>query len=309
VALTGILGVLVPFGLGFAVVLLLPDLWGTQVQNRLVIFALFMGTALSISALPIIARILVDLNLMQKETGVVVMAAATINDLIGWTLFALILSALTPGGSSAEKPWVALILTLGFSVAIVYIGRLIGRPALRWLRTRISWPSGFIAATSIMILAAAVAAEAIGIHAIFGAFLLGVALGRSHAERNQDHDTIYQFAVSFFAPLYFVSIGLKVNFIEHFDFMVSLIILLTACVGKICGAGLGAFWGGMKLKEALVVGFGMNARGAMEIILASVALKHNLIDQRIFVALIFMALITSLLSGPVMQRLMRGESS
>jgi len=199
VALTGIFGVLIPFGLGFAMVLLLPDLWGTQVKNRLVIFALFMGTALSISALPIIARILVDLNLMQKETGVVVMAAATINDLIGWTLFALILSTLTPGGSSAEKPWVALILTLGFSVAIVYIGRLIGRPALRWLRTRISWPSGFIAATSIMILAAAVAAEAIGIHAIFGAFLLGVALGRSHAERNQDHDTIYQFAVSFFS--------------------------------------------------------------------------------------------------------------
>ena len=97
----------------------------THVQNRLVIFALFMGTALSISALPIIARILVDLNLMQKETGVVVMAAATINDLIGWTLFALILSALTPGGSSAEKPWVALTLTLGFSVAIVYLGRYI----------------------------------------------------------------------------------------------------------------------------------------------------------------------------------------
>jgi Kef-type K+ transport system membrane component KefB len=160
-----------------------------------------------------------------------------------------------------------------------------------------------------MILASAVAAEAIGIHAIFGAFLLGVALGRSHAERNQDHDTIYQFAVSFFAPLYFVSIGLKVDFIEHFDWVVTLIILLTACVGKICGAGLGAFWGEMKIKEALVVGFGMNARGAMEIVLASVALQHNLIDQRIFVAFIIMALITSLLSAPVMQRLMKGENS
>jgi len=91
--------------------------------------------------------------------------------------------------------------------------------------------------------------------------------------------------------------------------VVTLIILLNACVGKICGASLGALLGGMKLKKALVVGFGMNARGAMEIILASVAIKHNLIDQRIFVALIIMALITSLLSGPVMQRLMKGENS
>jgi len=273
VALAGILGVLLPFGLGFAMVLLLPDLWGTQAQNQLFIFALFMGTALSISALPIIARILIDLNLMQKEIGVVVMAAATINDLIGWTLFALILSALTPGGLSGEKPWITLILALGFSVAIVFIGRLFGQGVLRWLRDHLSWPSGFIAVTSVMILAAAVAAEAIGIHAIFGAFLLGVALGRSHEERNQDHDTVYQFAVSFFAPLYFVSIGLKIDFIEHFDLVVTLIILLTACVGKICGAGLGALLGGMKLKKALVVGFGMNARGAMEIILASVALN------------------------------------
>ena len=309
VALTGFLGVLIPFGLGFAMVLLLPDLWGTRVQNQLFIFALFMGTALSISALPIIARILVDLNLMKKETGVVVMAAATINDLIGWTLFALILSALTPGGLSGEKPWITLILALGISVAIVCIGRLIGPGALRWLRAHLSWPSGFIAATSIMILASAVTVEAIGIHATFGAFLLGVALGRSHAERNEAQDIIYQFAVSFFAPLYFVSIGIKVNFIDHFDLLVTLIILLTACVGKIFGAGLGALLGGMKIKEALVVGFGMNARGAMEIILASVALKHNLIDQRIFVALIIMALITSLLSAPVMQRLMKGENS
>lgn len=74
---------MVPFGLGFGLVLFLPDLWGPQVQNRILIFALFMGTALSISALPIIARILVDLDLTQKEIGVVVMAAATINDLIG----------------------------------------------------------------------------------------------------------------------------------------------------------------------------------------------------------------------------------
>ena len=97
--------------------------------------------------------------------------------------------------------------------------------------------------------------------------------------------------------------------LEHFDLMVTLIILLKACVGKICGVGLGALLGEMKLKEALVVEFGKNARGAMEIILASVALKHNLIDQRIFVALIIMALITSLLSAPVMQRLMKGENS
>src|SRR4030042_1220101 len=114
---------------------------------------------------------------------------------------------------------------------------------------------------------------------------------------------VYRFAISFFAPIYFVSIGLKTNFAVNFDVPLILFILLIASTGKICGAGLGAWMGGMSLKDALAVGFGMNARGIMEIILASVALEYHLIDLRIFVALIIMALITSMISGPAIKQL------
>jgi len=205
VVLTGVLGVLVPFGLGFGLVLFLPDLWGPQVHNQIIIFALFMGTALSISALPVIARILVDLDLTQKEIGVIVMAAATINDLIGWSLFAVILSTSTLNNLPSKNLWVTLFLALGFSVLVLCVGRLTGQRALHWLRSHLRWPSGFIGVTSIIILVAAAAAEAIGIHAIFGAFLVGVAFSGSFGERNEAHDAIYHFAVSFFAPLYFVT--------------------------------------------------------------------------------------------------------
>jgi Kef-type K+ transport system membrane component KefB len=267
------------------------------------LFALFMGAALSISALPVIARILMDLKLIRQEIGVVVMTAATVNDLLGWSLFAVILSMIVPGSSNHSLA-VTLSLVLAFIGLTLALGRWLGQPLLRRVRLFLPWPSGFIGLTTILVLAASAAAEAIGIHAIFGAFLVGVGLGQNLEEENQAHEIIYQFAVSFFAPLYFVSIGLRADFAANFDWLLVLIVLLVACTGKIVGAGLGAWLGGMPFREALAVGFGMNARGAMEIILASVALEYNLIDQRVFVALVIMALVTSMLSGPVMQRLL-----
>ena len=142
---------------------------------------------------------------------------------------------------------------------------------------------------------------------VFGAYLVGIALGQSleSGEARDAHDITYQFALSFFAPLYFVSIGLKANFAANFDLPLVLLVLAVACVGKIGGAGLGARLGGMNLRESVAVGFGMNARGAMEIILASVALEAGLIDKRVFVALVIMAMVTSMLVGPVMKRLVR----
>ncbi|MCI0511812.1 cation:proton antiporter, partial [candidate division KSB1 bacterium] len=103
---------------------------------------------------------------------------------------------------------------------------------------------------------------------------------------------------SFFAPLYFVSIGLKVDFVMNFDPLLTLILIVLASIGKIVGAGTGAYLTGSKIRESLAIGMTMNARGAMEIILASVALEYHLIDQRVFVALVIMAFITSLLSIP-----------
>jgi Kef-type K+ transport system membrane component KefB len=308
VACTGILGIVVPFGLGFGSVLYLPALWGLQAHNQALLLALFVGVALSISALPVIARILMDLGLIKEEMGVIVLAAATMDDLIGWSLFALVLNAFVPGNADSSL-WGTLGLVVGFAALLLSLGRLLGQPILQWSQFGLAWPSGLIGVIAVLVLAVAALAEAIGLHAVFGAFLVGVALGQRLEEDNYASRVIHQFALSFFTPLYFVSIGLKADFVAHFDVLFVLVVLCMACVGKIGGAGLGAWLSGMTLREALAVGFGMNARGAMEMILASVALEYRLIDQRIFVALITMALVTSILSGPMLQRLMQKKTA
>ena len=310
IALTSFLGWIIPMGLGILAVRMFPGVWGAQAIHGGRAFGIFVGTALSISALPVIARILMDLKLIQKELGIVIMTAATLNDVIGWLLFAILLNVfLAPevgGDPRGERVWANLGLLIGFATVVLLAGRWLGRPVLHWVKTRLSWPSAFIGLTTVVMLGAAAVTELLGIHAIFGAYLVGIALGQSlePGEENDAHDVVYQFAVSFFAPLYFVSIGLRADFASNFDLPLVLLVLLIAIGGKISGASLGAWLGGMKPQEALAVGFGMNARGAMEIILASVALESGLIDERIFVALVIMALVTSMLGGPMMRVLM-----
>jgi Kef-type K+ transport system membrane component KefB len=131
---------------------------------------------------------------------------------------------------------------------------------------------------------------------------MGIAIGDSAHLREEAREIIHQFVTNIFAPLFFVSIGLQVNFIANFDFTIVIVILILAYICKVLGAGLGARIGGLSLNEALVVGFGMNARGAMEIILGTLALNAQLINSKVFVGLVIMALLTSLTSAPLMRR-------
>jgi Kef-type K+ transport system membrane component KefB len=115
-------------------------------------------------------------------------------------------------------------------------------------------------------------------------------------------EIIHQFITNFFAPIFFVSLGLRVNFVENFDLSIVLVVLVLAYIGKVFGASLGAYLGGMRNKNAIAIGFGLNARGAMEIILGTLALNANLISPKVFVALVIMALVTSLTSAPMMRK-------
>lgn len=301
-----VLGCAIPFGLGVASIHLFPELWGESAQNQGADFALFIGIALSISALPVITRILMDLELLHKPFGGIVITSATLNDLIGWALFALLLSHLNTSGPQRSLAY-TLILTFLFAAIVLAIGHWLGQPLFRWARQRLAFPSGFLGVSAVLIVLAAAVAETLNIHAIFGAFLVGVALYPVfHLDHgaSQVKEIVHQFAISLFAPLYFVSVGLKANFAAHFDLSLVLFMILLATLGKVGGAALGARLSKMTGRDSLAVGFAMNARGAMEMILASVALEVGLIDQRVFVALIIMALTTSMLSGPMLQWLL-----
>ena len=308
IAFTSLAGGTIPFALGFALVMLFPGLrWP---QDNPYLLALFMGTALSISALPVIARMLIETHLIDTKIGATVMASAMINDMIGWSLFALILHGLKPGqagGNPGSDFAAALVLVLGFTALILILGRWLLQPLLHHARYFKDWPGGLLTFLAALVVLAAVGAECAGIHGIFGAFLVGVALGQDRypGQEKRIHEMIQPFALNFFAPLYFVSVGLKTDFTGQFDGPLVLWVFLIACLGKILGASLGAMLGGMSGREALTVGVGLNARGAVEIILATVALEQHLIDQRIFVALVAMAFATTLVSGPLLQGLAR----
>jgi Kef-type K+ transport system membrane component KefB len=303
----GLVGTLVPIGVGVALVYLLPrDFWGPAVSAHFFSFALFLGMNLANSANPVIARVLMDLGLLNGEIGTLIMTATIVDDLINWTVFAVILSDIAPSGQAAATSLpIGIALVVSFFFVILGVGRWLGPRALHWVKSYVTWPSGFIALTALVILVAGSIAEGLGIHAFLGAFLVGVALGGNDEERNEAHDVISHFALSFFAPIYFVSMGMTTNFITNFDGLLVLLILVVACVSKVGAVLLGARLAGMPLnRETWAIGFGLNARGATGIILAGVGLANGVIDARIFVAVVVMALITSLMSGPLMNMLL-----
>jgi Kef-type K+ transport system membrane component KefB/mannitol/fructose-specific phosphotransferase system IIA component len=300
----GIAGIVVPFALGFATAWYLPGLLGRETGANPLIFALFLATALSISALPVIAKTLMDLNLYRSDLGMLVVAAAVLNDLVGWIVFAVILGMLgsSPTALSiGQTIWV----TLGFALTMLTVVRWALNRSLPWIQAHTSWPGGVLGFALSLALIAAAFTEWIGIHAIFGSFLAGVALGDSRHLREKTRATIEQFVSFIFAPLFFASIGLKVNFIANFDLLLVVVVLVIATIGKVLGCGLAGLLSGLGRREAWALGFGLNARGAMEIILGLLALKNGMIGERLFVALVVMALVTSLMSGPLLQHLLR----
>ena len=309
--LIGLIGTLLPIAAGVGLAYALPrHFWGPAVQSHFFAFALFLGMNLANSANPVLGRILMDLGLLNGDIGKLCMTATVFDDLVNWALFAVILSEIAPSGpgSAANLPLTVGLVLLVFAV-ILGVGRRVGPRALCWIKENLAWPSGYIAATAVVILVAASLTERLGIHAFLGAFLVGAALSGQGAPFQEAHDVITRFALAFFAPIYFVSMGMTTNFVANFDVGLVLVIIAAALASKLAGVLLGARASGMPLdRESWAVAFGLNARGATGIILAGVGLAAGLIDERIFVAIAVMALATSLLAGPAMNRLLAGRS-
>lgn len=185
------------------------------------------------------------------------------------------------------------------------IGRGLLNRLLPWINKKLAWPGGLLSLSLSLCFLAAAFTEYIGIHAVFGAFIIGIALGDSEHMSERAKEIVHQFINNIFAPLFFVAIGLKVNFLANFDLWLTLVILVIAFAGKIIGSGIGTRLGGFTWRESLAAGFGMNARGAMGIILGIVALENGIINEKVFVSLVIMALITSMTSGPLMRWMLK----
>lgn len=294
-------GMVVPFLVGFVVAWFAPQSIGVHADADPLIFALFFATALSISALPVIAKTLMDLNLYRSDFGMVIVSAAIVDDVTGWIIFAIVLGMIGSAGGPPNHIGLTIACTLLFAIVMLTVVRWLIHRMLPYIQAYTHWPGGVLSFALTLALFSAALTEWIGIHAIFGAFLAGVAIGDSSHLRERTRATIENFVSFIFAPLFFASIGLRINITSHFDLPIILAVLIIACAGKLSGCWLGGKWAGMPPRDRWAIAFGMNARGAMEIILGLLAWEAGVIRQRLFVALVIMALVTSMMAGPMLQ--------
>ncbi len=304
--LVAIAGMGLPFTIAFVIAWSAAPWFGPPEAPRLAV-ALFIGIALSITALPVIAKILIDLNMIKSDIGMVVMSAAMLNDLIGWLAFAVVMAIVSAGDGSADMSQVGRVLlyTLIFMAVAMTVLRWAFHRAMPWIQAHLSWPGGVLGVILVLCLLCAAATEWIGIHAIFGAFIAGVLIGDSHHLRQRTRDTVHEFIANAFAPIFFAGVGLHVNIWADFHVGLVLLCLLIAVGGKLAGSFLGATWSGMQKREGLAVGFGMVAQGTMGLILGRLALQLNLITEAMFVAIMTVAILTSLISGPAMRKMVQ----
>jgi Kef-type K+ transport system membrane component KefB/mannitol/fructose-specific phosphotransferase system IIA component (Ntr-type) len=307
---TSILGIVVPFILGYGVGLVLPDS-DLADPTRRGLHAAFLGIALSISALPVIAKTLLDLGLMKTDLGIIILSSAVFDDLIGWTGFSILARQFsahtdnTPGRIA-----VSVLLTLGFVTLVLLVVRPVVDRILARMSSSEDTDSGRVLSL-IMVLAlfGGAATEALGMHAVFGAFVMGIAIGDSSRLREHTRQILADFVAYVFTPVFFATMALRLDFVVAFDLRLVVIVLVIACVAKVVGCAAGARLTGVAIREAAAIGFGMNSRGAMEILLAILAREAGIINDQLFVALVIMAVATSMISGPALIRLLRPASS
>ncbi len=293
------------FSLTFLAAWFSPAFFGhTPPADRLV-FTVFLAVALSVTALPVIAKILMDLDLYRSHMGMIIVASAVFMDLIGWFIFALLLGITDPERTlSASSAALSLLSVTGFTVVMLTVVRWVVKRAIPWVSTHGSVPGALLGfALSLNLLGAALT-EWMGIHAIFGSFLVGIVIGDSPHFKEELRTTLAQFISFIFAPLFFASIGLRFNFALAFDPWLILCLVGLAAAGKIGGGAIGAALSGLRLRESLALGAGMLTQGSMGIIVAMLGFKHGIGSERLLVSLVTVSTLTSIVAGPMIQAIL-----
>ena len=300
-----------PFALGLALAAALyPEHRGPDPSVDYWAFALFIAASLSITAFPVLARILTETGLADTLQGVTTLAAAAVDDVVGWTTLAMILAFVASGGVWGYTQ--VLGETMVFAWAMIRLvrpglHRLIRRPAVEALGPKVTVPvvlAGIVASSYVT--------EAIGIHAVFGAFLFGAVMprwdgvGALAALRRALRPVIVALL-----PVYFVVSGLAVDLTQltSTDMWYLGLILMIAVLGKFGGAFAAARLEGFGSHDAAAVGVLMNTRGLIEIVLLTIGLDRGIIDQQVFSLLVLMALMTTVAAPPALRMLMRGSAT
>lgn len=294
--LTAVMGFVFPFSLG----VILGDWFGLSFFE-----ILFLATGLSITAIPVSVKILMDLKIMESRVALTIIGAGVIDDIISIVVLGVI-SSMAFTGQAAPGPifflvlkallFLALVFTLGFRLSEMVL------PAVFSLRTGEAVVTfGLLCALGLGYLA-----EVFGLHALVGSFAAGLILGSTRDMKDPTIQKKFEsYVMGFFAPIFFAWIGISFYTAfepTHLDLI--LWVVLAAIVGKFLGGGIGARLGSLNVMESLAVGIGMNGRGAVELIVAGVGFSIGVMGSNVFSALIFMALFTTLVTPIILKQVL-----
>jgi len=306
-ASVSVCGMVIPFICGIVLGLSLPAQYLAAPDQRF-IFALFMGVAIAISAVPVIAKILIELGLMRRELGMLILAAGLIDDTTGWLLLSLV-AGLASGRAVSAASFGLVLAEAGAFIAFCYFaGVRIAAWLVRWVDDRGAAEHGKFSAMILVAFACAIVTQAIGLHAVFGAFVAGLMLSRAPRVRARDRAEIEAVTMGLMAPVFFAYSGLQANLTALESPFVPLIVLGVACAAKIGGAFAGGRLGGLEFRESLAVAFGMNARGGMEIILALLGLSLGVLTPATYTMIVAVAVVTSIITPPLLTWALSGAS-
>lgn len=294
--------IVIPMIVAFIPVMFLPDSFLADPSHR-IFFGLFMATVMTISALPVAARGLHDLNLLKTDLGFLTMSALTVNDIIGWVLFAILLGLFTQGTATLGPIIWVLVGTLGFAALVLTAGRSFSSWLFAAMKKReFPEPASSLTVTLLLGLVFGALTQKLGVHALFGFFLAGIVAGEARSLAEDTRRVISQMVYSVFVPLFFVNIGLKTDFLANFHWPLAALVSFVGIAGRYLGAWMGVNLTRQPRVNRHLISIAHTPGGMMEIVVALLAFEAGLITPTVFVAIVFSAVFSSVLMGPWMSR-------
>lgn len=295
-------GIIIPITiLSILTAVYLPDKYLVSVDRRIP-FAIFLATVMTISAMPIATRMLRELNLLKTEMGFLIVSALAVNDIIGWVVFSIVLGFFAKSDIKVWSILLFIVFSIGFSSLALIFGKRISTVILDFCSKKgmNETSTSFTFACLLGMIFGAFSVK-IGLSALFGFFIAGIVIGEAKGLSENTRSTISQMVYALFVPLFFASIGLRIDFISNFDPLLVCFILFLGCFGRFFGA-----WVGTRISRIPRINRGLISLahvpgGMMEIVIALVAYQSGLITEKVFVAIIFSGVFSSIIIGPVMK--------
>jgi Kef-type K+ transport system membrane component KefB/nucleotide-binding universal stress UspA family protein len=302
-ASASIAGIALPFVCGFMLGQYLPDQLLPDHGARL-FTSLFLGTALSISSVKIVATVVREMGFLRRDIGQVILASAIVDDTIGWIIIAIILSLATHGTIDWLSVVQSVLGTLVFLGASFTFGRRLVFRLIQWSNDNLRGEAPVIATILMIMGTFALITHVIGVHAVLGAFVAGILVGESPMLTRQIDEDLRGLTAGLFMPVFFGLAGLSADLtiLSNLDLtLLTLALVAIASIGKTLGAFAGGWLGGLSSRESLALACGMNARGSTEVIVASIGLSMGVLSHDLFTMIVAMAFITTMAMPPTLR--------